>query len=119
MPHRSMILSQKDIDQLTRSGVKLTTSNGQQLSVRTPRKQESELDYLKTIAALLERLLAKPDIKFPKMEMKPPDVIVKSPDVIVEPTVIPPSPPRIRKWHFALKKDMQGHTEEIVATAIE
>ncbi len=76
-----------------------------------------EVDYLRIIAGLLERILAKPDPKFPLL--KPPDVTVKPPEVTVNTPSIPASPPRIKKWKFALKKDFNGYTTEITATAIE
>ncbi len=108
-----MILDQKQIQQLAKKGVKVTTSDGQPISVKTPRKAESELDYLRAIAGLLDRLASRPDPQFPVI--RPPDVIVKPADVIVTSTEHEP----IRKWHFQLTKDWQGRTTEIVATAME
>ncbi len=115
-----MILDKKQIQELTRKGVKLTTADGKAIRIETPRKEESELDYLKTISALLSQLIAKPDpvpasIRPPDVIVKPADVTVKPPDVIVnQPISIP-----IRKWKFEVIKDFQGFTTEIIATAME
>ncbi len=78
--------------------------------------QPDEVDYLRIIAGLLERILAKPDPKFPSIQ--PPDVIVKPPEVTVNaPTVSMPK--QIRQWKFVLTKDWAGRTTQIVATAVD
>ncbi len=85
------------------------------------KKQADELDYLRQITVLLSQLLAKPDPEFP--ELKSPNVIVQPPEVIVNTPehkmIIPPPPKPIRKWKFTLKKDYNGYTTEITATALE
>ncbi len=76
--------------------------------------QPDEVDYLRIIAGLLERILAKPDPQFPSL--KPPDVIVKPPEVTVHSPTIPK---QIRQWKFVLTKDWAGRTTQIVATAVD
>ncbi len=77
--------------------------------------QPDEVDYLRIIAGLLERILAKPDPQFPSL--KPPDVIVNPPEVIVNSPVSMPK--QIRQWKFVLTKDWAGRTMQIVATAVD
>ncbi len=76
--------------------------------------QPDEVDYLRIIAGLLERILAKPDPKFPSIQ--PPDVIVNPPEVTVN---SPATPKQIRQWKFVLTKDWAGRTTQIVATAVD
>ncbi len=76
--------------------------------------QPDEVDYLRIIAGLLERILAKPDPQFPSL--RPPDVIVNPPQVTVS---SPDMPKQIRQWKFVLTKDWAGRTTQIVATAID
>lgn len=116
-----MILDEKDIARLAKSGVKLTGANGQPISIKTPDKKQTqtELDCLNDIKSLLVNLVAKPE-----SEPRPlPPVVLKAPDVIVKPPEVkfpemPKPHKQIRKWHFELKKDQWG-TTEIIATAIE
>ncbi len=77
--------------------------------------QPDEVDYLRIIAGLLERILAKPDPQFPSI--RPPDVIVNPPEVVVNSPVSMPQP--IRQWKFVLTKDWAGRTTQIVATAVD
>ena len=120
-----MILDKKTIDRLNREGIKLTGTDGKPVAPQrtiTPRKQSSELDYLRIIANSLEQLLARPTPTQTEPTIaKPPNVIVNPPEVIVNiPELnIPPQPPRFRKWKFVLEKDFSGHTTEIIATALE
>ncbi len=77
--------------------------------------QPDEVDYLRIIAGLLERILAKPDPQFPSI--RPPDVIVNPPEVVVNSPVSMPK--QIRQWKFVLTKDWAGRTTQIVATAVD
>ncbi len=89
--------------------------------IEPPKKKTDELDYLRQITVLLSQLLAKPDPEFP--EPKSPNVIVNPPEVIVNAPeskmILPPPLKPIRKWKFILKKDYNGYTTEITATAME
>ncbi len=89
--------------------------------IEPPKKKTDELDYLRQITVLLSQLLARPDPEFP--EPKSPNITVQPPEVIVNTPehkmVMPPPPKPIRKWKFVLKKNFNGYTEEIIATAME
>ncbi len=110
-----MIIDDKEIEQLARKGVKITDSSGQPIKPKYPVTKPDESYYLRIIAGLLERILAKPDPKFPSIQ--PPDVIVKPPEVTVNSPVSMPQP--IRQWKFTLTKDWAGRTTQIVATAMD
>ena len=118
-----MILDKKTIERLHREGIKFTGKNGEPITPQrtvTPRREQTELDQLRNIASLLEKLIAKPVptestiVKSPDMIVTPPEVIVNVPEINV-----PPPPPRIRKWKFAIERDFSGHATEITATAVE
>ena len=120
-----MIIDKKTIERLHREGVKFTGTNGQPITPQpkvTPRREPTELDQLRTITGLLEKLIDKPSPTHTDLPMaKPPDVIVNPPEVKVNvPEInVPPPPPRIRKWKFAIERDFSGHATEITATAME
>ncbi len=117
-------LTKKDIERLSKSGVRFLGSNGQPIIVKSEIKRaeapkESEIPYLRSIKETLIRILEKPQPTIPTMQS--PDVIVNPPEVVVPAAQvnIPPPLPRIRKWHFDIKRDFQGYTTEITATALE
>ena len=119
-----MILDKKTIERLRREGIKFTGKNGEPLTPQrtvTPRRESTELDQLRTIASLLETLIAKPTpivstsaAPTTPVTVTPPEVIVNVPEINV-----PPPPPRIRKWKFSIERDFSGHATEITATAVE
>jgi hypothetical protein len=120
-----VILTDNDIEELGRKGVKLVGVNGQPVTPKTEKHIiQMQFDYLKRIADLLSRILSKPDPDFTAIKpadviVHPPDVHVQSPEVHVPPPIIPPYPKPIRKWKFELKKDYRGDTTDIIATALE
>lgn len=112
--------------------------------IRATPKPETDSDLLREIIGLLKDLVKKPNLapKFePKIEpqivVKPTPVNVQAPDVHVKvPEIkVPPMPPITvkppevkvtvpehkvyRKWQFELKRDYNGYTKEIIATALE
>ncbi len=111
-----MILDDKEIEQLTRKGVKITDSSGQPIKPKYPVTKPDESYYLRIIAGLLERILAKPDPQFPSIRQ--PDVIVNPPEVTVNAPSVPVQK-QIRQWKFVLTKDWAGRTTQIVATAVD
>ncbi len=111
-----MILDDNEIEQLARKGAKITDSYGKPIKPKSITSKPDEVDYLRIIAGLLERILAKPDPQFPSL--KPPDVIVKPPEVIVKTTSVH-TPKQIRQWKFVLTKDWAGRTTQIIATAVD
>ncbi len=110
-----MILDDNEIEQLTRKGVKITDAYGKPIKPKSITSKPDEVDYLRIIAGLLERILAKPDPQFPSL--KSPDVIVNPPEVVVNSPVSMPK--QIRQWKFMLTKDWAGRTTQIVATAVD
>ena len=118
-----MIIDKKTIERLHREGVKFTGTNGQAITPQrtvTPRREPTELDQLRTIASLLETLIAKPTpiastsaAPTTPVTVTPPEVIVNVPEINV-----PPPPPRIRKWKFSIERDFSGHATDITATAV-
>jgi len=120
-----MIIDKKTIERLHREGVKFTGTNGQPVTPQrtvTPRKEATELDQLKNIAGLLEKLVEKPvAIQTESTVTRQPDVTVTPPEVIVNvPEIhVPPPPPRIRKWKFYIERDFSGHASEITVEALE
>src|SRR6266850_7411155 len=101
-----MILTDNDIEELGRKGVKLVGANGQPVTLKTEKQViQMQFDYFKRIADLLTRILAKPDPDFTAMKpadviVQPPEVHVQPPEVHVPPPIIPPHPKPIRKWKF-------------------
>ena len=119
-----MIIDKKTIERLHREGIKFTGKNGETITPQrtvTPRREATELDQLRTIASLLEVLIAKPTPTASTVSATSPNVTVTPPEVIVNvPEInVPPPPPRIRKWKFAIERDFSGHAVEITATAVE
>ena len=120
-----MILDKKTIERLHREGIKFTGKNGETITPQrtvTPRREATELDQLRNIASLLETLIAKPTPTASPITqptgVTPPKEIVR--EIVKVPEInIPPPPPRIRKWKFAIERDFSGHAVEITATAIE
>lgn len=124
-----MTVDQKKIDQWLKEGRKLFDSSGQPITLKpeTPdeipkepaKKEESELDYLRIMTELLARnhaLLERSLNKKPE-RVEPPNVVVQPPEVIVNTPPTPQTKP-FSKWHFKLKKNVQGQTTDITATAI-
>jgi len=101
-----MIIDDKDIAQLRKSGIKVVGANGKPILSKPPGK--SELEHLRDISSLLNEVLNKPQ----PQNSEPPKVTVNSP-------VSVNTPEPIRKWKFALSRDAEGRLKEIVATAIE
>jgi len=117
-----MIIDKKTIERLHREGVKFIGTNGQPITPQrtvTPRREPTELDQLRAIVSLLEKLIAKPQaestiVQPQAVTVTPPEVVVNVPEINV-----PPPPPRIRKWKFDIERDFSGHAVEITATAVE
>jgi hypothetical protein len=102
-----MNLDEKDLDEMVAKGRKV---NG--YSKPVPKSSE-ELKALLEIKSQLEYLIAKPDPKpIVIPDQKAPVVNVSPPNVNLE-TAKP-----IAKWKLSLKKDLRGHTTEIIAIAI-
>ena len=119
-----MILDKKTIERLHREGIKFTGKNGETITPQrtvTPRREPTELDQLRAITGLLEKLIDKPSPTHIESTVRQPDVIVNPPEVNVQvPDIhVPPPPPRIRKWKFSIERDFSGHATEITATAVE
>ena len=104
-----MTLTQQQIAERLKKGVKLVGANGERVTLKKPVQEASEIDYLRLIADLLIRQSERPT----------PSFIVPKPEVIVQPSPVQSPPKPIRKWRFQIEKDPRGYTKEIIATAME
>jgi hypothetical protein len=120
-----MTLTQQQIEDRLRKGVKLIGANGEPIALKPepekPKQTKTEIDYLRLIADLLLRQQGVLELAASKGQpvIPTPNFVVPEPKVIVQPhsPVTPPKP--IRKWRFQVEKDHRGYTKEIIATAME
>ncbi len=104
-------MTHDQINQLVSEGALIKRRDGKPFVVKSGASEDTRL--LRRISDLIEKLLAKPSPDVPAQ----PAPIVKPPDVIVKPAQITFAP--VTKWRFELKKDLQGRTTEIIATAMK
>ena len=104
-----MTLTQQQIAERLKKGVKLVGANGERVTLKKPVQEASEIDYLRLIADMLIR----------QSEAPAPTFVVPEPKVVVQPSPVQTSPKPIKKWRFQVEKDHRGWTKEIIATAVE